>query len=81
MVSSHSNVEKAGSRRKLLLQQAYTALHLCGLKIKLPTPHLHTIIFCRTSHLKLHSSSLYYEDVKKKTLTKPNPVSEAFTKI
>lgn len=38
MVSSHWKVKKAGSRRKLLLQQAHTALHLCGLKIKLSTP-------------------------------------------
>lgn len=49
-VFSHSNVEKAGSRRKLLLLQAYTALHLCGLKIKPSTPHLRTIIVCGTSH-------------------------------
>lgn len=74
MVSSHSKVKKAGSRRKLLLQQAHTALHLCGLKIKLSTSHLCTILFCRTSHLRLHSSTVYCKDVNK-------PASEAFTEI
>lgn len=74
MVSSHSKVKKAGSRRKLLLQQAHTALHLCGLKIKLSTPHLCTIIFCRSSHLRFHSSSVYCKDVN-------TAASEAFTDI
>lgn len=64
MVSSHSNVEKPSSRWKLLPLQAYTALHLCGLKTKLSNPHLHTTIFSGTSHLRLHSSTLYHKDVK-----------------
>lgn len=50
----------------------HTALHLCGLKIKLSTPHLRTIIFCRTSHFRLHSSTVYCKDVN-------TPASEAFT--
>lgn len=74
MASSHSRVKKAGSRRKLLLQKAHTALHLCGLKIKLSSLHLRMIIFCRTSHLRLHSSTVYCKDVNK-------PASEAFTEI
>lgn len=50
-------------KKEVTLLQAYAALHLCGLKIKLSTPHLRTIIFCGTSHLRLHSSTLYYKDV------------------
>lgn len=73
MVCSHSNVEKAGSRRKLLLLQAYTALHLRGLKIKPSTPYLRTIVFCGTS--------LYFTAVLSIIKTWKKTAPEAFTAI